>query len=244
MVTLSFPRTVNSLLEIDHVLVCLPEPPATQWLSAAGLQCESPRLQHMERGTASQLLFFENIYLEFAWVEDELLAETYAQRTGIDFYGRSLWRETQASPFAFGLRQRSDRSVQSRSQVQQIWDAPNQAEMAFSFSSQNLANQSEPLCFMIPEELSLTRLMGAFQERFQALVNHDLGIQRLTQAEVSLQRTASRSPQSTSLDLLEQEGLVNLRTGSQPSLELVFDAHRQGKCLDLQAIAIPLVLKY
>jgi hypothetical protein len=247
MITTSFPRTVNSLLEIDHVLVCLPQPPAVDWLQGAGLRCDSPRLQHMERGTASQLLFFENIYLEFAWVEDELLAETYAQRTGIDFYGRSLWRETQASPFAFGLRQRRDRSVQDRSQLQQVWDAPNQAEMAFSFSSQNLANQSEPLCFVIPEELSLTRLMGAFNERFQALVNHDVGMQRLTQAEVSLQLGQARgvrSAQSSSLELLQQEGLVNLRFGSQPFLELVFDAHRQGRCLDLQAIDVPVVLKY
>jgi hypothetical protein len=244
MITTSFPRTVNSLLEIDHVLVCLPQPPDMDWLRAAGLQCDSPRLQHMERGTASQLLFFENIYLEFAWVEHELLAETYAQRTGIDFYGRSLWREIQASPFAFGLRQRSDRSVQDRSQLQQIWDAPNQSEMAFSFSSQNLANQSEPICFVIPEELSLTRLMGAFNERFQALINHETRMQRLTQAEVSLQFSLESGARSSSLELLQQEGLVNLRLGSQPFLELVFDAHRQGRCLDLQVIDIPVVLKY
>jgi hypothetical protein len=244
MATLTFPRIVNSLLEIDHILICLPQPPDTPWLSGAGLQSESPRLQHLERGTASHLIFFENIYLELAWVEDETLAKTYAQRTGIDFYGRSQWSQTQASPFAFGLRQRSDRSIQLRSQVQQIWDAPNQAEMAVSFSSQNLTNPSEPLCFVIPEELSLKQLMGAFNERFQALVNHRLGIQRLTQAEVAIARSRRVAPVSSPLALLEKEGLINWRIGSQPLLELVFDAHRQGQYLDLRAIAIPLIIKY
>jgi hypothetical protein len=97
---------------------------------------------------------------------------------------------------------------------------------------------------VIPEELSLTRLMGAFNERFQALVNHDVGMQRLTQVEVSLPLDQARGVQSSSLELLQQEGLVNLRRGSQPFLELVFDAHRQGYCLDLQAIDVPVVLKY
>jgi hypothetical protein len=209
-----------------------------------GLNCGSPRLQHMERGTASQLIFFENTYLEFAWVEDVLLAQAYARQTGIDFEGRSQWPETQASPFAFGLRQRSDHSIQERSRVQQIWDAPNQSEMSFSFSSQNLVSQVEPLCFVIPEALSLTRLMGAFNERFQSLVNHGLGIQRLTHAAVTMQQFGGRANWSGSLGLLEQEGLLDLRSGGQPLLELVFDAHRQGERLDLQAIGIPVVLKF
>jgi hypothetical protein len=242
MKTLSTPQTSNSLLEIDHILVCLPEPPQMVWLESLGFVCQGPRLQHLARGTASQVLFFENIYLEFAWVEDRTAANRYAQQTGIDFLSRCQWPKTAACPIAIALRQRSDWSIQARALAERIWDYENSAEMAFAFSSDNLANSAESLCFLIPETLALTSLMRAFRDRFQQLIDHPIGIQRLTQVEIRLPRS---NKISRSLDLLQQEGLLSfLPDGATPLLQLTFDHHRQNRVLDLREIDLPVVFKF
>jgi hypothetical protein len=212
--------------------------PDERFFREAGLIFAHPPVQQVERGTASQILFFENFYLEFIWVEDEVAAEIYAVRTGIDFLGRAQWRQNKISPFGIALHQRS-RIGQSPTEYG-FWQSQPGNELLLSFSSENLAFQSEPLCFMIPDAIALPTLLRNFPDFQHQLASHPLGVKRMTGMEVT---TTSKKPLTQPLEMLALSG-VEIEQGNSPCIELTFDNHIQGCILDAQVIDIPMILNF
>ncbi|MGJ5628668.1 VOC family protein [Nostoc sp. CALU 1950] len=231
--------TNNSLLEVDHIFICVEDAPKVEFFEQAGLMFASPAVQQMERGTASQILFFENFYLEFIWVEDEVAAEIYAVRTGLDLLGRSHWQQTQISPFGIALHQQSRATSSFEEEFRRL--QPQKTELLLSFSSDNLVTQTEPLCFVIPDAIALPTLLKNFPNFQKQFVSHPLGLRKMTGIEVTVTHTY---PLTQPLALLVENGVVQVEQGTSPCLQLNFDNYMQRNILDARAIGIPLVLKF
>jgi hypothetical protein len=235
----------DSLLEIDHIFVCLEVAPQQSLLKELGLVCSDRLVHHPQQGTVSSLIFFENAYLELIWVENETAAEIYAMQSGIDFLARSCWRQTNTSPFGIALRQKSEVDIHSsefgnndsehrtpNSELEErksevgnnhkveirnseftAANSINPLNEFLSFAADNLAAQTEPLCFMIPDSLSLITI-------------EKLG--NLT-APVSM---------------LLEDGVIEIEQNASPQLDLTFDDGNRRGYLDLTMIGIPISLKY
>lgn len=232
--------TNNSLLEVDHIFICIEDAPKVEFFQQAGLIFASPPMHQVERGTASQILFFENFYLEFIWVEDEVAAEIYAVRTGIDFLARSHWQQTQISPFGIALHQQS-RATSWLEEDEFGREQPEKTELLLSFSSDNLITQTEPLCFLIPDAIALPTLLKNFPNFQKQFVSHPLGLRKITGIDATVTHTY---PLTQPLALLVENGVVQVEQGISPCLQLTFDNYMQRSILDARTISIPLILKF
>jgi Glyoxalase-like domain len=232
----------QGLLEIDHVFICLSALPVAAWFREAGIVGAEPTVFHPDRGTVSQVVFFETMYLEFIEVVDWDAAKRFASQTGIDFAARCNWQQSGASPFGIGLRHRPDQNTAIRSRRSpQLSATDSLQDLPLSFSSENLLAQSDPLCFVVPGAMALPALIDSNSERYRRKVRHPLGMERLTQTVIKLKNSRTRSQP---IQFLQDAGIAILEPGSAPCLELTFDQQQQCKRLDLQMIAVPLVLKF
>lgn len=230
----------NPLLEIDHIFVCVESAPDKLLLEKMGLLCSEYSLSRPEQGTASSLIFFENSYIELIWIENEVTAEIYAMRSGIDFLGRTHWKKYCISPFGLALHQKTD-VVDSEIFYSKSLNNSHKSEKFINFAASNLAEQVEPLCFMIPESLSLQALFDPSIDSHRLLVNHPLGIEKLTNIRVSIEKLGNLT---NPLSMLERDEIIEIKQNSFPLLELTFDYGRNKNNLDLRGIGIPIILKY
>ncbi|NJR16422.1 MAG: hypothetical protein HC785_12405 [Calothrix sp. CSU_2_0] len=234
--------TSNSLLEVDNIFICVERMPKPEFFQKAGLNIADTPMQQKERGTASQIIFFENFYVEFIWIEDEVAAEIYAVRTGIDFVGRCNWRQTGVSPFGIALRQKPDATNSANEDEDDIWQKqPQASEILLSFSSDNLVAQNEPLCFMIPDAIALPTLLKNFPNFQAEMASHELGVKRMTGIEVTATLT---NPLTQPLAMLVESGEVQIEQGHFPAIQLTFDNHVQREIINAWEIGIPMTLKY
>jgi hypothetical protein len=231
--------TRNSLLEIDHFLVCVEAAIEADLLADLGLTSSAEVLRRTQQGTVSRLIFFENIYLELVWVEDSNAAESYALESGINFQARSQVYN-QASPFGIALRQTLDMSHRPFDLLPHQQNS-NYSETFVNFAAANLRLPTEPLCFVIPDAVSLISLLDRTSAIHQQLIDHEAGMKRLTQAKVTINTT---HPFTNSMNLLQQENVMEVEQGTAPLLELSFDDRIQQKTLDLRWLKIPVVINY
>lgn len=239
----SIALTRESLLEIDHLIICVNAPVSASALADVGLSCSRQLIRRPQQGTASSLIFFENVYLELIWVEDETAAEIYAMQSGIDFLARANWQKTQSSPFSIALRSRLDRTDGFEStRFEPLQRTSNDSTSAFiNFASDNWRTQSEPLCFVIPEAISLVSLLDPASITHQQLLFHPAQIHRLTSASVTVNPAAQLT---NSIAMLDREGLITIELRTEPLLDLTFDHRQQKQTIDLRELGVPAVLNY
>jgi hypothetical protein len=235
----------DSLLEIDHVLVCTRTIVQPDTFADLGLICSQQAIHRQHQGTVSQLIFFENIYLELISVEDEMAAEIYAMQFGIDFLARAQWQQTQASPFGFALRQKPEALEISPLHLRSVPAKVNQpvantTDSFINFAADNWRTQTEPLCFVIPEAISLLSLLDQTRNT-HSFLSHGAGMQHLTSARVAV---ASTEKLTDSMAMLSRDGVVEVEQDAEPLLELTFDHRLQRQTLDLRWLGIPVVLNY
>lgn len=234
----SFPN-VDSLLEVDHLFICVSGEAALSVLRDVGLRCPNYTARRVDQGTASRLILFENAYLELICIEDERVAAQTPRRTGIDMLGRSRWQHTQFSPFGVGLRCKVDAANltahSKRSRAKQIQQDPS-----IHFASDNRANKAEPLCFVIPNSIALTQWLDRTSDAHQYLLAHPLGVKQLTDIKITIDSVKNLT---STVSMLCHSNLVEIGQGMAPLLELVFDEGGQGQCLDLRP-SLPVLLRY
>ena len=228
----------ETLLQIDHIFVCIETAPDKLFLKNLGLICSDDVTYHPQQGTASSLIFFENTYIELIWVEDEMMAEIYAMRSGIDFIARAYSPQKAASPFGIALHQKPNivRSEYGSSSLNH-----QSSEQFVNFAASNLAAQTEPLCFMIPESVSFSTIFNPLLEAHRKLINHPLGIKKLTNTRIAMSKSGFLT---NPISMLKRDGILEIEQNSSPFLELTFDYGVQRESIDLRAIEIPIVLKY
>ncbi|MEM7716232.1 MAG: hypothetical protein AAF349_22110 [Cyanobacteria bacterium P01_A01_bin.68] len=230
--------THEILLQIDHIFVCLETAPDINFLEDLGLICSDNITYHPQQGTASSLIFFENTYIEFIWVEDETMAEIYAMHSGIDFIARSYSLEKTASPFGVALHQKPDVIHQYHNSLKINHKV---SEQFINFANSNLVAQAEPLCFMIPESISFSNIFNPQLDAHQKLINHPLGIKRLTNTKIAMRQIRNLT---NPISMLDRDGIIEIEQDCSPLLELTFDHSIRGKNIDLRVIDIPIVLKF
>ena len=227
------------MLEINHIFVCLKEAPSKLVEENIGLICSDKIIRHPQQGTSSQLIFFENVYLELIWIENITMAEIYAIYSSIDFIARSYSPENLYSPFGIALRQKADFVYPKDSYLSSFNYQPQ--EQFINFAVDNFAAQTEPICFMIPESISFLNIFNPLLEEHQQLINHPLGIKKITNTHVSMSQKGNLS---NPISMLQREGIIEIELNTSPLLELTFDYGIRGKSLDLKSIGIPIILKY
>ncbi|GEM_PF-4564748 len=229
----------NTLLEINHIFVCLETAPNKLFLEKIGLICSDNITKHPQQGTASILIFFDNTYIELIWVEDATMAEIYAMYSGIDFISRCYSPEKVASPFGIALHLKSDIIHPEHTHSNSSNHQP--LEEFINFAADNLATQTEPICFMIPESVAFLNIFNPLLEAHRKLINHPLGIKKLTNTRIAVSKTGNLT---NPISMLETEGIVEIEQNASPLLELTFDYGIRGESIDLKSIGIPIVLKY
>ena len=239
MITQSLVTVGDSLLEIDHIFICVDAEPDPREFAQLGLICSDQVVRRVGQGTASRLVFFNNIYLELVWVEDAEQAEIYAMRSGIDYLSRSQWKVSQHCPLGIALRQRKRSNAGAELDI--FGQSSKSIDGVIRLASSNLVAQWEPFCYMIPSAIALTTLFAQSRAMQGQVTNHALGIQRLTHAHIEIEHDGPLTPP---ISMLKRDGIVDLAQNRMFELILTFDDHQQGQCLSLSSLDIPVTLKY
>jgi hypothetical protein len=221
-------------LEIDNFFIFgRPGVPEVELLRQAGLLVARDTFWHYGQGTASRSVLFENAYLELMWVtiDEELWA---ADST---LFMRSHSLRTGTSPFGIGLRGTSDPDSVPfpTTRYAPEWLAPG---TAFLLAATN-EDLREPDVVVVPPDLAL-RPFSRWEPERQALVDHPLGVRRVTGVQVLSPDLPADSP---TLRGLQESGLVRFERAEGHVLVLELDGAQRGESRDLRP-AIPLILRY
>jgi len=215
------------VLELDHVFVAARlGAPELEPLVRAGFQ-EGRRNRHPGQGTASAGVFFENLYLEFLWLEERADAESAPiRRTGL---AHRADPEHDALPFGFGLRYAAGAAVPLPFAT---WDyrppyLPTGVAMPMGANSGNL---KEPLLFVLPWK------SGPGHD----CPMHPNGARRVTKVLLTMPAAADPSAELSAFIAL---GLVSVEGGPAPLLEVELDGCTSGTVLDMRT-AMPLIVRW
>lgn len=227
-------------LEVDHIFVCTTKnAESISVLQELGLHCSNQAVQHFKQGTASKIIFFENTYLELIWIEDKHLVEQQSVHIGVQTLSRFHGQHTRASPFGVGLRRKFNHgNLVSHSTL--YWSEWMRSQMSISFAAENLVNQEEPFCFMIPDSIALTAWLDTSLTAHQMLISHPLGVKKLTSVKITINGDKHLTD---AMSLLGTHSAVAIERGESPLLELTFDKGIREKNLDARPI-LPILLKY
>lgn len=230
----------NFLLEVDHLFVYVTEGlPGVSILQEFGLHYSNQVVRRTSQGTALTIFFFENTYLGLIWSEDKNVVEQHAAQTGIDIIARTHWQQTGASPFGVGLRSKLGTANPKRRSSRKLWGEWMRSDMSVYFSAENLSNVKDPICFAIPNYISLTSWLNCYCEKHQQLISHPLGIKKLTGTKITI---TGDKKLTDAVSLLESNGVVAIERGIFPFMELTFDGGAKG-ILDARPI-LPILLRY
>lgn len=240
MAVQSLTITEDFLLEVDHIFVCTPVGgTVASVLQELGLHYSGDIARHVGQGTASNVIFFQNAYLELIWIEDKKAVEQTAAQTGLDLLTRTGWQQTRASPFGVGLRSKPGLPP-PRSRASKCWAEWMRPDTVIHFATDNLTNAAEPVCFVIPECIALTSRLDSTSEAHRQLVSHPLGVKYLTGVKITV---ASDAELTNTVSMLSGNRVITLARGLAPLLELTFDGGFQAQVLDARP-TLPILLKY
>ena len=212
--------------QLDHVFVaCAPSAPEMEAIEEAGF-VPSHVNDHPGQGTASRGVFFENIYLELAWLTDADVARSPGiARTGL---AQRADPGSGACPFGIGLRSPVD-PVPAAPFEAWLYAPPYVPEgMAFQMASSS-ERVDEPLLFVLPMS----------RDASWTAPEHPCGARRVSR--VSFESPATGT--SPELDTFLELGLVEWSQGPRYLLRLEMDEGVQRRELDLRS-TLPLVLEW
>lgn len=217
-------------LVVDHVYVWVSKAaPEMQILRDIGLQPKEKITVHTGQGSASQVVYFQNMYLELVWIEDEQELAEHLAGGGIAAPVRETWKETGVSPFGIGLHYRtpdSDHLPIETLRHQESWMPDDSYIEAISQRS-----PYTPLSFILHGSL-------AYSESRMGDMRHPLGVEQLTGLQITV--TTLENPDSLMSYLSENKDII-IKQGEYPLMELTFDHHAQDKSFDLRP-TLPLII--
>lgn len=208
---------MSTALEVDHVFVCVRRgAPELEALIGSGFT-EGPPNRHPGQGTACRRIFFENAYLEMAWLENEAEAAAPAvERTGL------VWRMKCADGVSrLGVALRPVGSGTSEPRVD-TWryEPPYLPEGVSIPVAANSRVLQEPLLFFMPRDLAWA----------PSETPHPNGARAVTGITVTLPALESRSAE---LRWLGDSRCLEVVSGPSEMLEIEMDGGRCGESVDL-----------
>jgi hypothetical protein len=219
-------------LVVDHVYIWVDQgAPPMQALQALGLQPHQHITFHEGQGSASQSVLFKNMYLELVWVEDVQELADFTAATPNASGPPERWQETGLSPFGIGLHYRTPDAPRLPIETEQF-SASWMPEGSFIESVQHTSLYC-PSQFILHGPL-------AYWDVPEAKATHLLGVHNLTALAVTMPAGAELDPL---FEQLVEHGVVTLRRGPIPLMELTFDQGAQGKSFDGRP-DLPLIIHY
>ena len=232
-------------LEIDRILIFVETITEIEAFRKLNFYYFEVTKRNLEQGTISNIFFLKDIALELIRVEDPELATRYAAQIDMDIVARTRWRSNQAIPFGFILRYATDQQPESRRRChndQQPERVPrdSQAYSQVNFSSKNLQELKEPVCYIVPQSLTCQNLLDNTSAIKQRLLFHQSGTSKLTNIKITLNTS---KPLTNTISLISTLNLISIKQGNYPKLELEFDNGCQRKFL-ATVPTIPIIISY
>lgn len=222
------PPEEGPLVELDHVLVVVPDPTAAvAALSAAGITVDTATVtRHEGNGTASVAALFGNAYLEIVWVDPDVAVSEEA-RGDLELRRQaSAWSASGPSPFGIGLR-RSRPGVEEfpfRGSERAVGEWVEGGEPFFIFETAD----DEPRAFVVPEYMGMSTWGGQIQAEMPSLFEHGLGVDELTSVTLHV------SAVPASVEEARFDFVAFGEADRAPLLELEFDGGGTGEVTDLR----------
>ena len=205
-------------IELDHLFVCTsPGAPEAEKLVRLGLR-EGPPNQHAGQGTASRRFSFLNAMIELVWVSDAIEAKSPTTACTL-LWERWSNREGQGCPFGICLRP---------------VDADN-PELPFPGWDYRPAYLPEPF-FMHIGDAGVEEPMWVYlsfmrrAQREQWFVEHPIGVREIT----GLVLTSPTPILSPVAQLIVESGILSVRVGTKPVLEIEFDRKQRNESVDFR----------
>lgn len=219
------PAPQTGPFEVDHVFVSVARGgEEAQRLVAWGFE-EGPPNVHHGQGTACRRFFFENAYLELAWLEDEVQASSAGvERMGL---ARRMARLPGAS--RFGVAMRPTGPVRDPLPFATwTYEPPYLDEGRFIPVATSSRLLGEPLLFFLPGARAWT----------VPVLPHPNGARAVTRISMTVTPGRSISP---ALRWLQESELTRVEIGSSELLTVELDEGRRGESGTL-APGVPLRL--
>ena len=213
--------------ELDHVLVAVSrDAPELDHLHRVGF-AEGPANVHEGQGTACRRVFFENLYLEFIWLEDQRAASApRIRQTGL---AARAGCQAGASRIGLAFRSRGTGPCEFPLETWPYRPPYLPPDMAIPVARNSTA-LSEPLLFFMP-----------WERRWRApRLPRPNGAREVTGLRVTL--VASGTP-SREVQWLQEWGGAQVTVGHSELLEVEFDGGTAGGSLELGAV-MPLTLTW
>jgi hypothetical protein len=205
-------------IELDHLFVCTaPGGLEAEKLAQFGLR-EGPPNQHPGQGTASRRFPFSNAMIELMWVSDVAEAQNQDTKPTL-LWERWCGRSDRASPFGICLRPAGSQD-------------PGPPFPSWEYRPAYLA---DPLVMHIGEAGIVEPMwvyLGFMRRlrREQWFIEHPVGIREITgltlTTRVPLHSLVSRK--------VIESGILAVRTGPTPLLEIEFDGKRRKEHMDFR----------
>ncbi len=215
--------------------------PLISFLRKLGLNCTEPT-KNLGQGTVSTVIFFENVYLEIFWFDNQSLLTQFDMMREFNFQARVNWVATGASPFGFGLSYSTtsrDNFAGSIVEAKETDEALIYQQL-LRFCPINLAHPEEPICYFVPDYEAQGNRLNRSLANSEQIQNPGFGMRKLT--HVKLKVFSDRITTPPLIDLAAQK-LLDIEYGKHPLLDLTFDDGNQQRLLDLRPL-IPIVLRY
>ena len=210
------------------------------FLRRLGLNCTEPQYNRVQ-GIVSTLIFFDNIYLELFWLDENSHLAQSDLTTEFNFLARFNWLETGASPFGFALFYQTDNGNFLTSTVEaQGRDEVQISDELLRFLPSNLANPDEPICYFVPDYVATNNRLNRILTTTEQILAQTSGMSQLTHVKL---RVSSDRLFTSPLASLSSQNFLDIEYRKYPLLELTFDDGNQQRCLDLRPL-IPIILRY
>jgi len=222
-------------MELDHIFIFTHQAAeVASSLKKFGLE-EGTANVHAGQGTACRRFYFQNAYLELAWVinEDEI-KNPVIERTRL--WERSRYELTRYCPFGLCIRtqRQSNHSMDLFFQDSWHYHSIYLPEGQFANIASNEGYPAEPMLFEMP-------FFGIAPKNYpvekQQPLTHPRGFDEIT--KVTLTLPAPANGLSSAMKRLWQESGIHISRNEFYCVDLEFDDGRQGQMQDFTAL-IPL----
>lgn len=227
--------------EVDHIFFfAKPFAPEMLAFELAGFNRWPFTNSHSDQGTRGRYIYFDNVYIEFLWVDDEDVARANAARATTDMTVRATWRENPSvSPFGIGLRDLAyDEPPPVTAHVYKAdWMGPEEGDFLGVFTPPDRA--VEPWMFRMPPHWTKPAREELGPQSSRNL-EHPNGARVLTAVEFTVNEP---EPLSEALESLARDGAFSIVRGPEPLARLTFDGGVQGKTVDFRP-ETPIIIHY
>ncbi len=212
----------SSELTLDHIYVIASKSaPEIQFFKESGFFISDIITKQPEFGTSGRILYFNNFYIEFRWIENP----TVFLKAILPHYKNNKGILAKIKMGVVLINSNINNSILPFDTSNFCWDLKNPSNCLKVTEFENIFS---PLYFILPDYLAFNK--DRMQKTLlKPLMNHKNKIRSLTNVKIFF---AGRELNKTE-KYLEQLNVIDYQAGDGNFIELEFDDHIQGKEINL-----------